>query len=378
MSTPAAGRGRCFFLGFSGYKTALAAAVFHLPRSRIIRVDSLAAAAAQAPTGADWLILWGRETPEGLGPFRASTRVGVIRMEDGFVRSVGLGADAVPPLSLVADDRGIYFDPSEPSGLERLLSERRFTDDDLQRASAVRAFITGRGITKYNIERLAPAHWPHGGRQVVFVPGQVEDDASIIYGAGAIRSNLALIAAARAAHPDAFLVYKPHPDVSRWQRQGAVAEADLKRLVDHVETSLSLVSCVEAADVVHTMTSLAGFDALLRGKRVVTHGVPFYAGWGLTDDRAGDLAALRRRTRRLVLDELVAGALLHYPTYHDWRSGRKIGCEEALRLIVAERTRLELQRPIFGAVRRRMPPLVGKALTIAGQSLRLWWRQLEW
>ena len=61
------------------------------------------------------------------------------------------------------------------------------------------------------------------------------------------------------------------------------------------------------------MTSLTGFDALLRGKQVIVHGRPFYAGWGLTQD----LLPVPRRQRYLSLDELVAGALLHYPLYWD-------------------------------------------------------------
>ena len=67
-------------------------------------------------------------------------------------------------------------------------------------------------------------------------------------------------------------------------------------------------------DGVHVITSLAGFEALLRGKAVSTHGVPFYAGWGLTKDLSEVPA---RRTRRLSLDELVAGTLLLYPRYTD-------------------------------------------------------------
>jgi capsular polysaccharide export protein len=67
-------------------------------------------------------------------------------------------------------------------------------------------------------------------------------------------------------------------------------------------------------DEVHVNTSLAGFEALLRGKQVTTYGVPFYAGWGLTRD-LGPVPA--RRTARRSLDELVAAALLLYPRYLD-------------------------------------------------------------
>ena len=34
-----------------------------------------------------------------------------VRVEDGFLRSKGLGARLIPPLSLVTDDLGIYYDP---------------------------------------------------------------------------------------------------------------------------------------------------------------------------------------------------------------------------------------------------------------------------
>jgi capsular polysaccharide export protein len=61
----------------------------------------------------------------------------------------------------------------------------------------------------------------------------------------------------------------------------------------------------------HVLTSLAGFEALLRGKAVTCHGQPFYAGWGLTTDRIPH----PRRQRTLQLDELVAATLILYPIY---------------------------------------------------------------
>ncbi|KAG1427050.1 hypothetical protein G6F57_023278 [Rhizopus arrhizus] len=60
---------------------------------------------------------------------------------------------------------------------------------------------------------MAQPAWRRSGRRVVLVPGQVEDDASIKYGCTGIRDNLSLLKAARQASPDAFVVYKPHPDV---------------------------------------------------------------------------------------------------------------------------------------------------------------------
>ena len=59
------------------------------------------------------------------------------------------------------------------------------------------------------------------------------------------------------------------------------------------------------------MTSLVGLEALIRGKKVYTYGLPFYAGWGLTTDAL----VSPRRTRTLSLDALVAASFILYPRY---------------------------------------------------------------
>jgi capsular polysaccharide export protein len=84
-----------------------------------------------------------------------------------------------------------------------------------------------------------------------------------------------------------------------------------------------------AARTVYTVTSQAGFEALLRRRPVRTFGMPFYAGWGLTGD---DLAAPDRRGKAS-LPGLVHAALVAYPTYADPASGRLITPEEAIDLV---------------------------------------------
>lgn len=80
--------------------------------------------------------------------------------------------------------------------------------------------------------------------------------------------------------------------------------------------------CLALVDVVHTISSLTGFEALLRGREVVCYGVPFYAGFGLTvdvmeSDNAPKLAAMARRKRQTPLDlpALIYGVLIEYPLY---------------------------------------------------------------
>ncbi|UDM53331.1 capsular polysaccharide biosynthesis protein [Cupriavidus sp. MP-37] len=357
---------RMICVGFRRWRGPNVRPLLSLDRDRVTFVHGVAAARDLSPQPGEGLVFWGSTAPEGVRQLAQERGAKALRMEDGFVRSVGLGSDLIRPLSLVLDERGIYFDPSRPSDLEHLLSTTIFSHEELGRASQVRAFIAEHGITKYNVEPRAKASWLTGGRLVVLVPGQVEDDASIRLGCTDVKSNLGLLRSVRGTHPDAFIVYKPHPDVVSGNRVGKMALGHAREYADHVETNLSVVSCIEACDEVHTMTSLAGFDALLREKRVVTYGQPFYAGWGLTTDLAQNGIAFTRRTRRLKLDELVAGTLLRYPIYWDWELKGYTDCEAVLQRIVETRNQLELNGDLeklkVGSVRR------------AWRKLRVWAR----
>jgi capsular polysaccharide export protein len=239
----------------------------------------------------------------------------LLRVEDGFLRSRGLGARLVPPLSLVQDDLGIYYDPAEVSRLERLIAEAaRLEPNRLRRAERLITTLTRKRITKYNLASDTTLPDLPGGREIILVPGQVEDDASILRGAGDVDTNLDLLKAARRLHPTGVLIYKPHPDVEAGLRQGRIPLADLVELADHVATETDPLQLIDIADRVVTMTSTLGFEALIRGTHVTTLGAPFYAGWGLTND-LGQVPA--RRTARPSLAALVHATLIEYPRYHD-------------------------------------------------------------
>jgi len=238
----------------------------------------------------------------------------VTNIEDGFVRSVGLGSSFHPASSLVLDSRGIYYDPRQPSDLEHILNTVDFAPKALERARSLRKSIVELGLSKYNLQvRPTLDVSAAGGRVRILVPGQVEGDASVLAG-GEACSNLTLLQRVRRAAPEAYIVYKEHPDVTAGNRRGRIVEADAQALADLVVRDVDIIACVEAVDEVHTLTSLTGFEALLRGKSVVTYGWPFYAGWGLTADRAEGAGPSRRAIQ---LDALVAGALMAYPLYLD-------------------------------------------------------------
>jgi capsular polysaccharide export protein len=307
------GRGVAVCLGMSFWKRRRIAEFLAAIDLNPIFLDSLDDAIAMATEKGGVLAVWaGREMP-GLAAAARAADISVTRIEDGFLRSVGLGADFTQAVSIVVDRTGIYFDPTAPSDLETILNEAEFGPELVSRAQRLRRLVVSRGITKYNVGAKLPVIASAHGRRRIFVPGQVEDDRSVTLGGAGTRSNLELLEAVRDRNPDAFILYKPHPDVDAGHRQGAVPDEGVRRFADGILRNVSTDAILAAIDEVHTLTSLAGFEALLRGRKVVVHGKAFYAGWGLTTD----LAPPPRRRRALTLDELVAGVLILYPLYLD-------------------------------------------------------------
>jgi capsular polysaccharide export protein len=298
---------------FSAWKRPMVRQIF--PGSRIVFVRTV----SRVPAGAA-LAVWGyRPIPGTL-----ADGVKLLRLEDGFLRSVGLGADLIRPLSWVIDGRGMYYDATRPSDLEHILATAEFSSALLNRAASLRDGISAGGLTKYNVGASA---WrrPNGRTRVILVPGQVESDASLAFGAPGLRRNIELLRAVRTANPKAHVIYKPHPDVLAGLRAAGVGEDQASGDCDEQIFDVPMGDLLPQVDEVHVITSLTGFEALMRGIPVTCYGQPFYSGWGLTTD----IMPLSRRARVLSIDQLVAGALILYPTYIDRATGRQSTPERA-------------------------------------------------
>lgn len=267
------------------------------------------------------------------------TKLGVplIRMEDGFLRSVGLGVDYHYPFSLALDDCGIYYDPARPSRMTHILAEIKQHPDLprlLERSDKLLNLIVENGLSKYNTpsdpEVVKKLQKLPRNKPVVLVPGQVDGDASVKRGGGLIQSNEQLLKAVRKNCPKALIVYKVHPDVVSGMKKGRISNETQKACTDLILTSGSLNDYWPYVDEVHTLTSLSGFEALLRGKRVVTYGKPFYAGWGLTTDEAFE----SQRKPVLTLKEFIAGVMILYPNYWDWQTSNACRPEDVCHRIL--------------------------------------------
>ena len=302
-------RGEIYCVGMSLWKRAVIKPFFHVPSCRLKFVKSVQQLEQTSFAADARLLAWGNGKQTVID-FAARKSLPLLRMEDGFIRSVGLGSNLVPALSLVIDDMGIYFNAETPSRLEHILQHQQFGERDLQTALTLQTLLTEGNISKYNVGSQAFTP-PATERTVILVPGQVEDDASIRHGSPEIYRNLDLLKAVRARRPDAYIIYKPHPDVVSGNRVGHIPTEEAAQYADQIAAETDILTCLKYADEVHTMTSLTGFEALLRGKKVCCYGLPFYAGWGLTED----CLPIPRRSRRLSLPELIAGTLIYYPGY---------------------------------------------------------------
>ncbi|MCV3395451.1 capsular polysaccharide biosynthesis protein [Campylobacter lari] len=322
-----------YFLGFTLWKRWFMKPFFKTKNNKIIFLNSLGELYKANLKPEDKIFIWGKKYDKTLLAKDFSNEIFLV--EDGFLRSVFLGSDLTRPFSLIIDSKGLYVDPSKSSDLEDILQNHIFDESLKQRAKKLITTITQNKFSKYNGLKHEKLNF-NTDKKIILIPAQVEDDASMILG-GAGYDTLKLLQTVRKANENAFIVFKPHPDVLSGNRKGLKDKSIILKYCDEIIENISIDSAINACDEVHTITSTSGFDALLRGKKVVVYGKPFYAGWGLTSD----LHEIPRRTRVLSLEELVAGVLILYPRYIHPKS--KNLCEVELALDIM----LKMQKDYF-------------------------------
>lgn len=302
-----------YFLGFTLWKRWFVKPFFQAKKNKIIFLNSFDDIANYKINENDKFFIWGKRfEKKDLKSYlyNKNTKNGnIFLVEDGFLRSVFLGSDLTRPFSLVVDSKGLYIDPNQESDLEYILQNYEFDENLKQRAKNLINTIIANKFSKYNGLKHEDLKF-NTNKKIILIPAQVEDDASMILG-GAGFDILKLLQVVRENNKNAFIVFKPHPDVLSGNRKGLKDKNIILKYCDEIIENVSIDSAINASDEVHTITSTSGFDALLRGKKVFTYGKPFYANWGLTND----MHNISRRTKKLSLEELVAGVLILYPRY---------------------------------------------------------------
>jgi capsular polysaccharide export protein len=278
-------------------------------------------------------IVWGYKDRPRLKKYAERKNIPYYRIEDGFIRSVQLGASKSTPISLCIDSKALYYDASQPSDLEDLLNNYDFSADKelINRAANCIQMLKELNISKYNNVASKNIESIYGKKEKkrILVIGQVEDDESIKRGCSKQLTNNDLVILAKMENPDAEIIYKPHPDVLFGKRPMQSNPNEVKHIAKVITEPLGLTDALQTIDHVYTITSLSGFEALLRGIPVTTLGAPFYSGWGLTDDRQ----TVSRRKRKLTIEEVFAAAYILYPKYLHPITKEPITIEEAIKII---------------------------------------------
>lgn len=232
---------------------------------------------------ADCVVGWGRkQNTHRARHYANKNHLPYLSLEDGFLRSVGLAVHGHPPLSLVVDDMGMYYDAHTPSRLETWLNAQPGASDPLDdahmlnRAERCIERITRAGLSKYNdAPAAAPDALQRRQPQRILVVDQTAGDLSVRYGMATAQAFTRMLQAAFDEYPKAEILVKTHPDVLAGTKQGyltAINETDRIRLIAQNVNPRALL---ETVDHVYVVTSLLGFEALLLRKRVTCFGAPF-------------------------------------------------------------------------------------------------------
>lgn len=298
-------------------------------------------------SGVDIFLQWGGgETAEKRSQRALARSLGkpTVIVEDGLIRSVDIGLSKTPGLSLLVDDSAAYYDATRASRLEmRLEAGPALSTKQLESArSAIKKIVSNR-VSKYN---HAPDRALDIRRPSVLVIDQRMDDHSVLLGMASSDDFEKMVLSALADWPDHDVIIKQHPDTTLGHRQGYLTASRLSNAaitsdrIRLIAEDINPYSLFELVDEVYVVTSGMGFEALMAGKRVHCFGLPFYSGWGLTNDRK----STSRRNRKRTLEDVFHFAYIQATRYFDPETRQIVPIQEFTDCIVRDR-RSTFDRP---------------------------------
>jgi len=257
-------------------------------------------------------------------------------LEDGFIRSVGLGVDRFPAFSIVEDDKGMHYDANKETRIEKILKTYDFKNDEklLQTARDAIELIKKYKISKYNLSPLTlPESIKNSKKKKVLIIAQTAGDNALVYGRAYDFKPKDIILSALEENEGADVFVKVHPDVLTGKRKSSIDIDLAKKYCKVITENTNPVMLLEEFDKIYTQTSQMGFEAAFLGKEVITFGMPFYAGWGITQDKLKN----ERRQRKLTPLEVFAAAYILYSSYYNPYEKRECDIIEAIETIYKKR-----------------------------------------
>ena len=233
------------------------------------------------------IYIWGYKAPDFFIDYIREQKLDVFFLEDGFIRSGPGDESSAPPLSIVMDSQAPYFDTTRPNDLTDLIDNFDFDQDgyDETLAQELLDYYVSKRVSKYNHQPyvdVAPIYGIKNKKRILIL-GQVPYDDSLKYGGGIGITLLDVVNQAIEENPEAQIIVKPHPmTLNDLSITSTLNELNCLILTQ----SIHLVDALETIDHVYTITSLGGFEALLRGKEVTVLGMPFYKGVNASDRKS--------------------------------------------------------------------------------------------
>ncbi|MBR4423980.1 MAG: capsular polysaccharide biosynthesis protein, partial [Mailhella sp.] len=265
-----------------------------------------------------------------------------ITLEGGFLRSLSPGTDSGAfSLSLIADKKGIYYDAGAPSDLEDLLNNRGWESPDLlDSARKAMDLILAHGLSTFNhAPDAGPGMLGDGSKRRLLVIDQPPGDLSVSCGMADGQSFLRMLEDA-ASRRNVSVTVAASPEILQGNTPGHLARTAEKLGIRYLSRMVSPLSLLKQADEVYCVSSQMGFEALLLGKPVHCYGMPFYAGWGATDDI---LSCPRRKARRTVL-EIFTAAYMLYSRYIDPIENTRCGILGVIARLALQKEKNEANR----------------------------------
>lgn len=272
-----------------------------------------------SPDLVDFVVLWGVSevdpNAELLFNFAHEYSKPVLIIEDGFLRSFYPMPYGEVSASMRMDFVGCYYDSHYPSSIENLLNSEKFELSEFEKieiSGIIQKIVKG-NVTKYNLSKdYVRNERFRNYKHKVLVIDQVYGDMSVKKGGVADEDFSKILDAAITENPDSLIIVKLHPEAVLGIRKGHFEENLVSREnIEIITDEVNPISILKEVDKVYCATTQMGFEALLCEKEVVCFGKPFYAGWGLTDDRK----FFERRFRTRGVEEVFYAAYLFNTIY---------------------------------------------------------------
>lgn len=279
----------------------------------------------------------------------------VLILEAAFIRSINTfceqneAAEYRYDIGFVLDYLTAYYDATRPSYLELLLNDKNLviTDEQKQRARKCIDKIIQNYLTKYNCQPIFTPKIGRDGVQKILVVDQSFGDNSIKKGLASVATFEEMLEAAILENPDADIIIKTHPDTKTGRRTGYYNDMDIsnRKNIYFYTDPINPISLIQYVDKVYVCTTQLGFEALMCNKETHVFGMPFYAGWGCSNDRQ----TCDRRTNTRSIEEIFYITYILYSYYVNPNKKCLCEIEEAMDYLIFLRNKYFKEKGINNA-----------------------------